>query len=107
MLRQALLLACFVSLAIAGESRDNESQRDFNVSVLKLNRHRFLYLPETRIVCYYTNWAQYRQGRGKFFPENVDPNLCTHGIYSFAKLNGNKLHPFEWNDDDTDWSKGM
>ena len=60
-----------------------------------------------RRVCYYTNWSQYRHGTGKFFPENVDPQLCTHIIYSFAKLNGNKLKAFEWNDESTPWMKGM
>eukprot|EP00105_Crassostrea_gigas_P040449 XP_019924597.1 PREDICTED: probable chitinase 3 [Crassostrea gigas] len=60
-----------------------------------------------RRVCYYTNWSQYRNGPAKFFPENVDPNLCTHLIYAFAKLNGNKLAAFEWNDESTPWMKGM
>jgi chitinase len=58
------------------------------------------------LVCYYTNWAQYRSGKN-YFPESIDPQLCTHYVYAFAKLNGNQLAPFEWNDDDTDWSKGM
>ena len=58
-------------------------------------------------MCYYTNWAQYRPGSGKYVPEDMDPHLCTHIIYSFAKLNGNKLAPFEWNDDSTEWMKGM
>ena len=61
-----------------------------------------------RRVCYYTNWAQYRNGpSAKFLPENVDPSLCTHVIYAFAKLNGNKLAAFEWNDESTPWMKGM
>ena len=58
-------------------------------------------------VCYYTNWAQYRTGAAKFLPEDVDPSLCSHVIYAFAKMEGNTLAPFEWNDADTDWSKGM
>ncbi|XP_076458549.1 chitinase-3-like protein 1 [Babylonia areolata] len=58
-------------------------------------------------VCYYTNWSQYRSGAGKFFPENVDPSLCTHIIYAFAKLSGNHLQPFEWNDLSTPWRRGM
>ncbi|XP_052761892.1 chitotriosidase-1-like [Mya arenaria] len=60
-----------------------------------------------RRVCYHTNWSQYRNGPAKFYPENIDPTLCTHIIYSFAKLNGNKLAPFEWNDESTPWMKGM
>ena len=60
-----------------------------------------------RRVCYYTNWAQYRPGSGKFMPENVDPSLCTHYIYAFARLNGNQLAAYEWNDESTPWSAGM
>lgn len=58
-------------------------------------------------VCYYTNWAQYRPKAMKFFPEDVDPNLCTHLVYAFAKLNGNRLVAFEWNDESTEWMRGM
>ena len=52
-------------------------------------------------VCYYTNWSQYRPGVGKFVPENIDPHMCTHVVYAFAKINRptNKLAMFEWNDD--------
>merc|ERR550532_3760116 len=45
-----------------------------------------------KIVCYFTNWATYRQtGGGKFDPEDIDYRLCTHIIYGFAVLNGNSL----------------
>jgi chitinase len=51
-------------------------------------------------VCYYTNWAQYRPPPMKFFPENLDPFLCTHVIYAFAKLGRDStLQMYEWNDD--------
>ena len=58
-------------------------------------------------VCYYTNWAQYRHGKGKFVPENIDGSLCTHIIYAYAKLQRYSLAPFEWNDESTRWMKGM
>merc|ERR1719412_621090 len=31
-----------------------------------------------KVVCYYTNWSQYRPKKGKFLPEDIDPFLCTH-----------------------------
>jgi GH18 family chitinase len=59
-----------------------------------------------RVVCYYTNWSQYRPEGGKFFPESIDSDLCTHIIYAFAKISGDSVEAFEWNDEDTEWSSG-
>jgi GH18 family chitinase len=42
-------------------------------------------------VCYFTNWSQDRQEPGKFTPENIDPFLCSHLIYSFASISNNKV----------------
>ena len=33
--------------------------------------------------------------------------MCTHILYSFAKVSGTTLAPYEWNDESTQWSKGM
>ena len=68
------------------------------------------------INCYYTNWSQYRDGVGKFFPEDIDTTLCTHLTFSFAKVvavsessdnNEWTLEPYEWNDLDSEWSDGL
>lgn len=53
-----------------------------------------------KLVCYFTNWSQYRPEPAKFFPKDVDPCLCTHLVYAFATMNNNKIAPFEWNDID-------
>jgi len=63
------------------------------------------------ISCYYTNWSQYRPNDGKYFPEDIDANLCTHLFFSFAKMcqggGGWTLCPYEWNDQDEPWSEGL
>lgn len=38
------------------------------------------------VVCYYGTWATYRYGAGKFNVEDINPNLCTHLIYSFVGI---------------------
>ncbi|XP_063765852.1 acidic mammalian chitinase-like isoform X2 [Eleginops maclovinus] len=54
----------------------------------------------TQMVCYFTNWSQYRPGQGKYMPHNVDPFLCTTLIYAFSIINhANELVTYEWNDD--------
>lgn len=35
--------------------------------------------------------ALYRPGEGKYLPENIDENLCTHIVYGFAVLDGSTL----------------
>lgn len=51
-----------------------------------------------KLVCYYTNWSQYREGDGSCFPDAIDHFLCTHIIYSFANISNNEIDTWEWND---------
>lgn len=60
-----------------------------------------------KIVCYFTNWAQYRQGDGKFVPEDIDPTLCTHIIFAFGWMKKHKLSAFDASDDTKNGKKGL
>eukprot|EP00094_Tigriopus_californicus_P003120 TCALIF_03002-PA protein Name:"Similar to CHI3L1 Chitinase-3-like protein 1 (Pongo abelii)" AED:0.17 eAED:0.17 QI:0/0.33/0.28/0.85/0.66/0.71/7/0/490 len=44
-----------------------------------------------KLICYYNFWSQYRSGVGKFTPEDIDPELCTHIIVSFVKIKNGLL----------------
>ena len=50
------------------------------------------------MVCYYENWAQYRKREQEMMPSEIDPFLCTHVLYAFAKVEDGELAPYEWND---------
>ncbi|XP_072932280.1 probable chitinase 10 [Epargyreus clarus] len=60
-----------------------------------------------KIVCYYTNWSQYRTKLGKFVPEDIQPDLCTHIIFAFGWLKKGKLSSFESNDETKDGKTGL
>lgn len=61
-----------------------------------------------RIVCYYTNWSNKRPGIGKFEPDHLDPNLCTHIIFAFANLNDDfKISATEETDETKGTEKGL
>uniref|UniRef100_A0A4W4EP37 chitinase n=1 Tax=Electrophorus electricus TaxID=8005 RepID=A0A4W4EP37_ELEEL len=54
----------------------------------------------SQLICYFTNWSQYRPNDGKYLPDNIDPFLCTHLIYAFSIINNaNELSTYEWNDE--------
>ncbi|XP_064474390.1 chitinase-3-like protein 2 [Ornithodoros turicata] len=44
------------------------------------------YVTASVFFCYWGSWSYYRSGDGKFSVEQIDPNMCTHIVYSFAKL---------------------
>jgi chitinase len=61
-----------------------------------------------KVVCYFTNWAWYRQGDGKYLPQDIDASLCTHINYGFAVLDGSTmtLKPHDsWADIDNEFYK--
>jgi len=60
-----------------------------------------------KLVCYYTNWSQYRPKKGKFLPEYIDPFLCTHVIFAFGWIKGGRLTSFEANDVSGDGKAGL
>ena len=60
-----------------------------------------------KLVCYYTNWSQYRPKKGKFLPEYIDPFLCTHVIFAFGWIKEGRLTSFEANDVAGDGKAGL
>ena len=60
-----------------------------------------------KVVCYYTNWSQYRPKLGKFIPEDIDANLCTHVIFAFGWIKKGKLSSFEAGDISADGKSGL
>jgi len=55
-------------------------------SATQVRRDFTVYSHNKKVVCYWGTWANYRPEQGKFTPDNIDPTLCTHLIYSFAGL---------------------
>lgn len=69
------------------EEADNPDNSDFPDNDLEAGEETLDY----KVVCYFTNWAWYRQGGGKYVPEDIDSSLCTHVIYGFAVLHRETL----------------
>lgn len=64
-------------------------------------------VPSKKIVCYYTNWSQYRPSTGRYVPENIDPFLCTHIIFAFGWMKNNKVSSFDAMDESKNGKKGL
>lgn len=63
--------------------------------------------PAEKIVCYFGSWAVYRPSDGKFDISDIQPQLCTHLIYSFVGLttDGNIKVLDAWLDLPDNWGK--
>ncbi|XP_063919537.1 acidic mammalian chitinase-like [Zophobas morio] len=57
-----------------------------------------------KVICYYASWGAERPGNGKFLPEDIDPNICTHINYAFLGLSDNGT--LEILDEDLDVTQG-
>ena len=62
-----------------------------------------------KVFCYVSSWARDRPGRGKFTPADLDPTLCTHVVWAFAKIiNGGVQLPSrdqDQRDEDSDYQQ--
>lgn len=43
------------------------------------------------LVCVYPSWSALRPGVARFLPEQLDPFLCTHVVYTYARLDEKQL----------------
>ena len=98
-------------LVLKGDGSSNLNKLAINIQIIASKIwSKFIFSGTTadpKVICYYINWSQYRSSGGRIAPEDVDPALCTHIIYAFAKLSGGVLGPTEWNDISTTWSTGQ
>ena len=54
----------------------------------------------------FTNWAYYRKEGGKYTPDDIDVDLCTHIVYGFAVLDKNTFQMIahdSYVDEDKGW----
>lgn len=85
----------------------SSSSTDVKVSSPKENKKDKEAKEGYKVVCYYTNWSQYRVKIGKFLPEDIPADLCTHIIFAFGWLKKGKLSSFESNDETKDGKVGL
>jgi GH18 family chitinase len=57
-----------------------------------------------RRVCYFANWAPYRSLKPALYPDNIDPELCTHIHYAFAKIDPITLSLLPTEEHDMNWT---
>ena len=92
------------SSSLSSPSRPSSSSSRNSISAPKLSAPND---DGYKLVCYYTNWSQYRPKKGKFLPEDIDPYLCTHVLFAFGWIKDGKLTSFEANDVAGDGKLGL
>ncbi|CAG5127344.1 unnamed protein product, partial [Candidula unifasciata] len=71
-------------------------------------RGKFPLIRTARIVCYVNNWGQYRQGKGRFLPENIDAMVCTHVVYAYAWIKNGVISPVRPEKEESEnWREGL
>jgi GH18 family chitinase len=58
-----------------------------------------------RRVCYFANWAPYRDLNPPLYPDDIDPALCTHIHYAFAKIDLQSLALLPTEEHDMNWTE--
>ena len=58
-----------------------------------------------RKVCYLSNWALYRDLNPPLYPDQIDPTLCTHIHYAFAKIDPATLLLVPTEEHDISWTE--
>lgn len=58
-----------------------------------------------RRVCYFANWAPYRDLDPPLYPDKIDPKICTHIHYAFSKIDPITLALVPTEEHDMNWTE--
>ncbi|CAF1031678.1 unnamed protein product [Brachionus calyciflorus] len=89
-----ILFSVFLTLFEYSKCFDFSSyDQNSKYSILQKQSFANYQIPK-KVVCYYSSWSRNRPNAA-FNPEDIDPNLCTHINYAFAKIRYGQLIPME------------